>query len=329
MKKNLNKILFISLIILIGLEVLLGSVDISIGKALNMPDSIDSSILFTSRIPRLLLGILVGIACSLSGVGIQTIFKNPLAGPTTLGINSGASLGIAVFFLIPSISNDYQIFGMAGFAILGALLFLLLLLTTAGKFVNLSLVLIIGLLLSYASFAVIEVMIQLSDAEQIKNYVFWGMGSLNRANWIEILVLFSYSIFATQYVFKKSEWLNVYLLGSNELKLLGNKSIKSEKKKLLVLLGVWIGVVTAIAGPIAFVGVIVPNCLKLVLRTSDMKRLIPSSILLGAAVVLLSDLLARGVLFDFVLPINSVLSILGVPIIIYLLLKRMSFASRK
>lgn len=308
---------------------LLGAVQIDFSEAFFKTDSIDSTILFSSRLPRVALAVLIGVSCSLSGLGIQSIFKNPLAGPTTLGINSGASLGIAVFFLVPGLSGQFLEVGMAGFAVVGAVVFLMLLLSTAGKLMNLTLVLIIGLLLSYASFAVIEVLIQFSDADQIKNYVFWGMGSLNRASWGEIGGLLVYSLFGIGYMLKKADWLNVYLLGDHELKLLGNSSIQKQKKYILIVLGCWVGVVTSVAGPIAFVGVIVPNVLKLLFRTSDMKKLIPSSILLGAVVVLLSDLFARGVWFDFVLPINSVLSILGVPIIIYLLLKKMNFASRK
>lgn len=328
-KKNLNIFLAIALSVLIVLELFLGSVDINVMDSFLGNDSIGKSILFDSRLPRIALAILVGVSCSLAGLGIQTIFKNPLAGPTTLGVNSGASLGIALFFLVPGLSTLAQGVGLAGFAIVGAVLFLLLLLITAGRLMNLTLVLIVGLLLSYASFAIIEVLIQMSDAEQIKNYVFWGMGSLNRSSWLEILVLFSYSVFGVLFMIRKVNWLNVYHLGETELKVLGNVSIKSQKTKLLIVLGVWIGLVTAFTGPIAFVGVIVPNVLKLFLRTSDLKKLIPASILLGAVIVLLSDLLARGVWFDFVLPINSVLSILGVPIIIYLLLKKMNFAGRK
>jgi iron complex transport system permease protein len=316
------------LLILLIAELLLGSVKVSFLEAILNSNSLDHDILITSRLPRAILSILIGVSCALAGLGIQTIFKNPLAGPTTLGINSGASLGMALFFLIPGLSSDLTIIGAGGFAIIGAIGFLFLLIFTAGKSFNLSLILIVGLLLSYASYAVIEVLIQTSDDDGLRNYVFWGMGSLNSGGWYEILILVSYCVFGLVFMIKKSDWLNAYLLGEQELKLLRKGSIKKEKNIILIVLGVWVGIVTAVVGPIAFVGVIVPNVLKLYLKNSDMKTLITSSALLGASLLLIGDLLSRGAVFNFVLPLNSVLSILGVPIIIYLLLKKMYVANR-
>ena len=316
------------LVILTISELLFGSVEVSILEAIINPVSIDFDIIVTSRLPRTILSILIGISCSLSGLGIQTIFKNPLAGPTTLGINSGASLGMALFFFIPNLSNEFTVLGSGSFAIIGAIVFLFLLIFTAGKSFNLSLILIIGLLLSYASYAIIEVLIQTSGDEGIRNYVFWGMGSLNSGGWNEIIFLILYCVFGVVFMVKKSDWLNAYLLGEQELKLLRNGSIKREKNIILIVLGVWVGIVTSIVGPIAFVGVIIPNILKLYLKNSAMKTLITSSSLLGASLLLLADLLSRGAFFNFVLPLNSVLSILGVPIIIYLLLKKMYVVNR-
>jgi len=326
--KKFNIILCFLLVILTISELLFGSVDVSILEAIINPNSIDFDIIVTSRLPRTILSILIGISCALSGLGIQTIFKNPLAGPTTLGINSGASLGMALFFFIPNLSNEFTVLGSGSFAIIGAIVFLFLLLFTAGKSFNLSLILIIGLLLSYASYAIIEVLIQTSGDEGIRNYVFWGMGSLNSGGWNEIIFLILYCVFGVVFMVKKSDWLNAYLLGEQELKLLRNGSIKKEKNIILIVLGVWVGIVTSIVGPIAFVGVIIPNILKLYLKNSAMKTLITSSSLLGASLLLLADLLSRGAFFNFVLPLNSVLSILGVPIIIYLLLKKMYVVNR-
>lgn len=316
------------LVILTFSELLFGSVDVSILEAIINPVSIDFDIIVTSRLPRTILSILIGISCALSGLGIQTIFKNPLAGPTTLGINSGASLGMALFFFIPNLSNEFTVLGSGSFAIIGAIVFLFLLIFTAGKSFNLSLILIIGLLLSYASYAIIEVLIQTSGDEGIRNYVFWGMGSLNSGGWNEIIFLILYCVFGVVFMVKKSDWLNAYLLGEQELKLLRNGSIKREKNIILIVLGIWVGIVTSIVGPIAFVGVIIPNILKLYLKNSAMKTLITSSSLLGASLLLLADLLSRGAFFNFVLPLNSVLSILGVPVIIYLLLKKMYVVNR-
>lgn len=306
-----------------------GSVHISLLEAFSNLKSSDHTILFSSRIPRVFLSIIAGVGCAISGLAIQTIFKNPLAGPTTLGINSGASLGVSLFFLIPGFASVFEGFGSGIFAVIGAVGFLIVLLFTTSKTVNLSLVLIVGLLLSYASYAVIEVLVQLSNDDGLRGYVFWGMGSLNRGGWEEIGILSFVSILVIFVLRKKANWLNSYLLGEKELFLLDGQNSKKTKRLIIVLIGLWVGVITAVVGPIAFVGVIVPNLLKIFLKTSDIKKLLIPTALLGAILVLLSDFLSRGVLFPFILPLNSVLSILGVPVIIYLLLKKLSFARSK
>jgi iron complex transport system permease protein len=288
-------ILLVLLFALIVLELILGTVTIDIIKGFKEFNSVDGNIL-ESRLIRASVSVLVGASCGLAGLGIQTLFKNPLAGPTTLGVNSGASLGVGIFYLIPGVSMQMEWLGLSFFAVLGALAFLFLLIVVAGKSLNLTFVLIVGLLLSYASYAILEVLLQLSDSVGIKSYVFWGMGSF------------------------------IYSLGDTELKLLTRKSITFNKRLLLIVFGIWIGLITSIVGPIAFVGVVVPNVLKMVIKSSNLNALLPLTALLGAIMVLLADLIARGAIGGFVLPVNAVLSVLGVPIIIYFLLKRISGA---
>ena len=316
-------ILVAILVALIVLELILGSVDIDIIKGFLNFKTLDGLIL-ELRIIRAATSILVGASCGLIGLGIQTLFKNPLAGPTTLGINSGASLGVGLFYLLPTISLQFDWFGLGFFAILGALTFLFLLIVVAGKSLNLTFVLIIGLLLSYASYAVLEVLLQFSDSVAIKSYVFWGMGSFNRSSISTVLILGTVSLGGLFVMRKYSNWLNIYSLGDNELKLLTQKSITFNKRLLLVVFGIWIGVITSIVGPIAFVGIVVPNILKMLLKSSNVSTLLPLTCLFGAIIVLLADLIARGAIGGFVLPINAVLSVLGVPIIIYFLVKRIS-----
>ena len=313
-------ILFLALIVL---ELILGSVDIDIIKGFLDFKTLDGLIL-ESRILRVATSIFVGASCGLIGLGIQTLFKNPLAGPTTLGINSGASLGVGLFYLIPSVSLHFEWFGLGFFAILGALTFLFLLILVAGRSLNLTFVLIIGLLLSYASYAVLEVLLQFSDSVAIKSYVFWGMGSFNRSSISTVLILGTVCLGGLFVMIKYSNWLNIYSLGDNELKLLTKKSITFNKRLLLVVFGIWIGVITSIVGPIAFVGIVVPNVLKMLIKSSNVSTLLPLICLFGAIIVLLADLIARGAIGGFVLPINAVLSVLGVPIIIYFLVKRIS-----
>jgi len=216
--------------------------------------------------------------------------------------------------------------GLSFFAVLGALAFLFLLIVVSGKSLNLTFVLIVGLLLSYASYAILEVLLQLSDSVGIKSYVFWGMGSFNRANVYSLIALLLVSVMGFVVMKKYATWLNIYSLGDTELKLLTRKSITFNKRLLLIVFGIWIGLITSIVGPIAFVGVVVPNVLKMVIKSSNLNALLPLTALLGAIMVLLADLIARGAIGGFVLPVNAVLSVLGVPIIIYFLVKRISGA---
>ena len=301
----------------------LGTVDIDVTKAFSNPESADGMI-FESRILRAILSLLVGASCGLVGLGIQTLFKNPLAGPTTLGVNSGASLGVGLFYLIPSFAGQYEGLGLSFFAVLGALAFLFILIAIAGKSMNLTFVLIIGLLLSYASFAVLEVLLQISDSVGMKSYVFWGMGSFNRADIYAIVGLGLITLIGLLVMFKYANWLNIYALGDTELKLLTKKSVGFNKRLLLIVFGIWIGLVTSLVGPIAFVGIVVPNVLKLIVKSSNIKTLLPLTVLMGGILVLIADLISRGAIGGFLLPINAVLSVLGVPVIIYFLIKRIS-----
>ena len=305
------------------LQITQGTVDIDFFEALSNSTSVDSDIM-ESRMLRSLLGLVVGGSSALIGLGIQTLFKNPLAGPTTLGVNSGASLGVGIFYLIPGVVGEFQWVGLSFFAISGALLLLFLLLSIAGKSFNLTFVLIVGLLFSYASYAILEVLLQLSDDAGMRSYVFWGMGSFNRGTWLSLTLLGIVSLLGVLVLVKLSSWLNIYSLGDQEVKLLSKRSIRLNKRFLLIVFGVWIGCITSVVGPIAFVGIVVPNILKIILRTSNIKVLLPLSLLLGAILVLLADLVARGALFGMMLPINAVLSVLGVPVIIYFLIKRTS-----
>ncbi len=311
---------------MIVLQITQGSVDIDLSKVFASEGGIESEI-FNSRLIRTILCLLVGASSACVGLGIQTLFKNPLAGPTTLGINSGASLGVGLFYLLPGFALQFEWIGLTVFACLGAVAFLMLLITAAGRSFNMTFVLIIGLLLSYASYAVLEVLMQLTDVNGMKSYVFWGMGSFNRGSWVTITLILIISSFGFVTMYRLSSWLNIYSLGDSELKLLTKKSVGFNKRLLLVVFGVWIGLITSIVGPIAFVGIVVPNLLKIILKTSDIKKLLTLCMILGAVMVLFADLISRGTIADIALPINAVLSVLGVPVIIYFLLKRFTNVS--
>lgn len=319
MKNNLISILSIVLLGLFLTEILLGSVEIDFLSEDSLSD-IDRKILL-SRLNRAFLGLLVGGAAGICGLVIQTLFKNPLAGPTTLGINSGAGLGAAIFYMMPFVGG-LQFLGSAVFSVIGALLFLVILLLVSGKKINFSFLLIVGLLLSYVAYAFVEVLVQVSDDSGLRAYAFWGMGSLNNASLLEILILSILTVSGVVFMAIKKDYLNVYLLGEEELSLIFKNKERHTKKFILILIGVWIGCITSIVGPIAFVGIVVPNVLKLILKTNNHQKLIPLVFILGASLLLLADLLSRGVFLPFSLPLNAVLSIFGVPFILLILFKK-------
>lgn len=306
------------------MEVFMGSVSID-WEAVFASEESASQLIFQSRLYRCITGLLVGGGAAIAGAIIQTLFKNPLAGPTTLGITSGASLGAGFFYLLPFAAGFHD-FGVTFFSCLGSIIYLLFLMFISGKNFNLTFVLIIGLLLSYASYSVIEVFIQFSSDSGLRNYVFWGMGSLNNISLVNLITLVSIVLGGLLFSLKSARFLNVYSLGDNELFLVFRELLKSKKLVLLLVAGLIVGVSTSIVGPIAFVGIVVPNLLKLLLKTSKHQKILPLSFLFGGGMVLLADLLSRGVFFSIALPLNAVLSVFGVPIIIITLIKKIRFA---
>ena len=317
--------LVIILCLLIACNLLFGSVDASFfsWNELQLFEKENLKlILFESRIPRTVLALFSGVLCAVSGLVLQTVFRNPLAGPTTLGINSGASLGIALFYFVLSSFGFLPVEGsQALFAVVGALLFLGLIVAVAVRFKSVNTILIVGILLGYVAYSFIEILIQASSNNAISNYVFWGMGSFNLSSWINTVVIGALAMSALFYFAKKSNALNVYLLGEDELKMNGLSASKL-RLELIVVTGVLIGVLTSIVGPLAFLGIAVPNFLKLQLKTLNHKVLLPYCALGGGAFAVLGDILSRGLVFSTVFPLNAVLSILAIPIIVVLLLRK-------
>ena len=309
----------VTLFVLVFLELRLGEVSIDFPKAFT-ENGVDGVIFFGSRLPRMLLGILVGSGIAVSGLLIQTVFRNPLAGPTTLGINSGAGLGVALFLLLP-FSLGFKTIGVYGAGMLGAVSFLLLILYIGRKQMNLNVVLIVGILLGYVAYAIIELLIFSTNDQGLRNFAFWGMGSLNVRSYPVLIGLGAGTSFLLFVVWRLRQRLNAYLLGDIEAELSGVNT-KRLKLRTIWISGAWVGLITAVCGPIAFVGIVVPNLIKMVLKKVDHSALIPLTALGGAIVVLLADLLSRGAFLPVQLPLNAALAILGGPVIIYYLVKK-------
>lgn len=317
--------LIITSVLLLIANLLFGSLEFNVFSWSLLSDSEQELlrlIIFENRMPRTLLAFFAGASCAVAGLVLQTIFKNPLAGPTTLGVNSGASLGIVLYyFCVSSLGFVPIVVGNGVFAVVGSLLFLLLIIGLSLRFKSVTTVLIVGMLLGYVAYSFIEVVVQSSSSTAISNYVFWGMGSFNGASWGNVGTVAMVATLATAYFISQSKRLNLYLLGDNEMMMSG-VNVKRIRILMMVVAGVLIGVLTSVVGPLAFLGIAVPNLLKLQLKTLDHQVLLPFCVLIGGAFAVLADLLSRGIFFEHVFPLNAVLSMLAVPVILILFLRR-------
>ncbi|MDC1104008.1 iron ABC transporter permease [Polaribacter sp.] len=326
-------LLSVLLIVLFFLNISLGSVSIpfkEIFYTLIGDTSIKDSwqtIVLDFRVPKAITAILVGSGLSICGLLMQTLFKNPLAGPFVLGISSGASLGVALlilgssifggFFLTSSMSN----WSLAIAASLGAFLVLFAVIMAANSLRNTMSILIIGLMFGSLTAAVIAILAYFSEAAQIQQYLFWSFGSLGNLSWSELSVfgsIYLVGILACLIIIKP---LNSFLLGENYAKSLGI-NIKKSRTIILVITSVLTGVITAFSGPIAFIGLAVPHIAKMLFTTSNHKILIPASAIIGGIVLLICDSIAQLPTSEFTLPINAITSLFGAPIVIWLIIRK-------
>ena len=285
------------------------------------------TIILNFRLPKAITAILVGSGLSISGLLMQTLFRNPLAGPFVLGISSGASLGVALLILGSSLFGGilttftFSNWSLAMASSLGAFLVLSAVIIAANRVRNTMSILIIGLMLGSLTSAVISVLAYFSQAEQIQQYMFWSFGSLGNLTWSEIAVfaiIYSIGILGTFSVIKP---LNSFLLGENYAKSLGI-NIKKSRNIILLITSILTGVITAFAGPIAFIGLAVPHIAKLVFTTSNHKILLPAVAIIGGIVLLICDAIAQLPTSEFTLPINAITSLFGAPIVIWLLIRK-------
>lgn len=284
-------------------------------------------ILFNFRIPKAITAILVGSGLSISGLLMQTLFRNPLAGPFVLGISSGASLGVALLILGSSLFGGFFLtsatssWSLPIASSLGAFLVLSAVIIAANKVRNTMSILIIGLMFGSLTSAVISVLAYFSEAAQIQQYLFWSFGSLGNLSWNEIsifLIIYSIGLLATLTIIKP---LNSFLLGENYAKSLGI-NIKKSRIIILLITSLLTGVITAFSGPIAFVGLAVPHIARMFFTTSNHKILIPATAVIGAIILLICDAIAQLPTSEFTLPINAITSLFGAPVVIWLLMRK-------
>lgn len=328
-------ILLALVLLLLLLNMVLGSVHIPVKAVFQIITGQDSSniiwenIITRSRLPQAIVALGAGMGLGIAGLLMQTLFRNPLAGPSVLGISSGASLGVGFVILVAGqfFGFSFSTLGLFGdlsllvAALAGSLCILLVILFVSRRIGGTLAVLIIGVMIGYLSNSVVGIMKFYSLEEDVHTYVIWGLGSFSRLSLARaqlFLVLISIPAIACIFI---SKWLNLLSLGENYAQNLG---LKIHRARMVVILmsGLLTALVTAFCGPIVFIGMAVPHMAKLVARTSNHFSLILHAGLLGAATALLCNVIARMPGLDSALPINSVTAFIGAPVVISVIWKR-------
>lgn len=320
-----------------GLNISLGSVSIPFKEILSgvfggdLSKSSWQHILFNYRIPKSFSAILTGASLSLVGLLMQTLFRNPMAGPSVLGISSGASLGVAFLVMgggvIGSISTDAfnHNFSILLAAISGAFIVLFLILGLSAKIKNTLSLLIIGLMLGALTTSVVSILAYFTKAEQLQQFMFWGFGSLGHLSNKELFIYFSTILIAIMAIVPLLKPLNSLLLGENYAQNMGI-NMRRVKQSILIIAGILTGVVTAFVGPIAFIGLATPHIARLIFSTSNHKILVPAVLLIGAIILLICDSISQLPFSEQVIPINAITSLFGAPLVIWLLIRNKNYS---
>ena len=324
-----------SIFLFFFLNLVLGSVSIPLRAVWNIlwgtgnESVIWQNIIWKSRVPQALTALVAGAGLSVSGLQMQTVFRNPLAGPSVLGISSGASMGVA-FVVLLSGSLGGVALSKLGFmgeialtiaAIAGSLSIMALIVFVSQKVRGNVTLLIIGVMIGYIANAVIGVLKFFSVEEDIRAYVIWGLGSFARVSGDQMTLFICIMVVLLPLSFLLVKTLNLLLLGDAYARNLG-LNIKRARLLVITCSGVLVAIVTAYCGPIIFLGLAVPHLCRGMFRTSDHRILMPASLLAGASLALVCNLIARMPGFEGALPLNSVTALVGAPVVMSVLFNR-------
>ncbi len=324
----------VAILFFLVLNLLLGSVaipaadvvDILLGGTAENP--IWHTIILKSRLPQALTAVMAGAGLAVSGLLMQTVFRNPLAGPSVLGISSGASLGVAFVVLLSGSIGGVAMSRLGVVevtltfaAIAGSLLVMALIAYVARKIHGNVTLLIMGVMIGYIANAVIGVLKFFSAEEDIRAYVIWGLGSFARVSGGQTTVFIVIMLCVLPLSFMLVKTLNLLLLGDSYASNLG-LDIRRARLMVITCAGVLVAVVTAYCGPIVFLGLAVPHLCRGIFRTSNHAVLLPASLLAGAALALVCNLIARLPGFEGALPVNSVTALVGAPVVIWVLFNK-------
>lgn len=337
MLQNRNTLLFslltFALLLALLLNISLGSVSIPVKDVFdsltggNLNKETWNYIIINYRLPKAIAAILVGMGLSTSGLLMQTLFRNPLAGPDVLGLSSGASLGVATIvlgatflppFLSPILLSSY---GIVLASSLGSFLVLLAVLVVSQRLRDTMAILIVGLMFASITNAFVGSLTYFSTAEQLQKFTFWALGNLGNLSWQSIVILSICVAIGLLLSLISIKPLNALLLGENYARSMG---MNYKRTRLIIIFATSIlaGSITAFVGPIAFIGLAVPHIAKLVFQTSNHTVLFWSTLIFGAIIMLICDSISQLPGSDITLPINAVTSIFGAPIVIWLLIRK-------
>lgn len=324
-------LLSLLLVILFVASLLLGSVSLQVKEVLGviLGQEVDpqTRILVTHfRLPKAITALVVGAALSASGLQMQTLFRNPLAGPYVLGISSGASLGVSLFLLgapllgVSVASETLRNIGVVGSAWIGAALILAVIMAVSVRLKDIMAILILGMMFGSAASAIVQILQYISPDSALKSFVVWTMGSLSGVS-LQQLGLMSGIVVAglalSIYLIKP---LNLLLLGENYARTMG-LNIRWIRFLLFASTTLLAGTVTAFCGPIGFIGIAVPHVARMLTGNADHRVLMPASMLMGSVTMLLCDIIAQLPGHEMVLPVNTITALLGIPIIVLVIVR--------
>jgi len=329
-------VLFLILIISIFSDLMVGSTYISFNELLStlingQNDSVNSFIVWELRLTKTIAAILVGIGLPVSGLLLQSLFRNPLAGPFVLGISSGASLGVAIYVMAGGASILASSWMLAGglslFSILGSLLVLMAVLAVSLRVNDTLSLLVVGLMFGSITAALVSVMQYFSSADLLQRFIVWTFGSLGGFTWLEVAmltVLVFISLILSVFIVKP---MNAMLINEDYARSLG-VSVKNIRIYVILISSILAGSITAFAGPIVFIGVAIPHLARNFFNTSDHKILLLAVVLMGAILMLICDIISQLPGYATVLPINSVTAIFGAPVVIWIILQNKKLNAR-
>lgn len=286
----------------------------------NGGDTVNARIIIDIRLVKAIVAVIAGAALSVSGLQMQTLFQNPLAGPSVLGVTSGASLGAALFIIgLPvagGISPVLSSFGIAGAAWLGAAAVMAVIVAVSRRIKDIMVILILGMMFSSGVSAIVQVLQYASSESALKSFVIWTMGALGDVTYTQLALLAPVFLAGMVLAVAAVKPLNLLLLGENYARTMG-LNVKQSRTMIFLSTTLLAGSVTAFCGPIGFIGLAVPHVARYIFSSSDHRVLVPATVLVGAAAMLVCDLISKTMNF----PINTITSLLGIPIVIWVVVR--------